>query len=194
MEISKKTFSLAIILCFVIAFASGYAIQNNFFISKPAGHLVGNLYITIDEPMGIQAHLNPHNLVTNIGDNQTGIRISTNGTYVQVRWISLGNATPAYTLTKLTTEATTFGATRKLCTFVAYLTSGSAPTGGNYAFNITAKFYFTGDITLDCAGAQWSAISGSDNNLYACATISPTAVMHNLWNMTILWNFIYVRS
>jgi len=192
MEMSKTKFILALILCCVIAFSSGYVIQN-VSISKPTGHLVGNIFVTIEEPMGIHDFLNPHNLITNIGDNQTGIRVSTNGTYVEARWISLGNATPAYTLTKLTTEATTLGATRKLGTFVAYLTSGSAPTGGNYAFNITAKFYFTGDITLNCAGAQWSATSGSDNNLYACASITQTA-FHNLWNMTILWNFIYVRS
>jgi hypothetical protein len=194
MELNKKKFlsAYAIVLCLVIAFSFQYPIQNTN-LDKPTGHLVGNLFITIDEPIGIQEHLNPHNLITNIGDNQTGIRVSTNGTYVQVRWISLGNATPTYTLTKLTTEATTLGATRKVGTFVAYLTSGSAPNGGNYAFNITAKFYFTGDITLNCAGAQWSATSGSDNNLYACASITQTA-FHNLWNMTIQWNFIYVRS
>jgi hypothetical protein len=192
MEISKAKFILAFALCFVIAFSSGYAIQN-IDLRKPNGpRTVANIFITIEEPMGVHDVLS-HNLITNIGDNQTGIRISTNGTYVEARWISLGNCTPAYTLTKLTTEATTLGATRKKGTFVAYLTAGSPPSGGNYAFNVTAKFYFTGDITLDAAALQWSATSNSDNNAYAIASITETA-FHNLWNMTILWNIIDIRS
>lgn len=124
------------------------------------------------------------NVITNIGENQTGQRVGINGTYVQVRWISLGNATASATLTKLTTEATTNGAIRKLASYVNFTYSG------DFAFNITCKFYFTGDITLNCAGAHWSDVSNSDNNMYSCADFTQTAFANN-WNMTITWMYVF---
>jgi len=175
---------LALSLCVIIAFASGYLIRPYVHTMFIPPHIGNRIYISIAEPSGTRDILIT-NVITNIGENETGARIGQNGTYTHVRWISLGNATASATLTKLTTEATTEGAARKFGTYQNFTYSG------DFAYNITATFYFTGAISFNCTGAHWSAESDSDNNMYACANFPEMQNMQNNWNMTVTWMFVF---
>ena len=183
MQISIKKFMFAIVLCFVIAFASGYAIQNKVFVKSP--HIGNWVRVTVQDYEGVHDIL-VTNLITNIGENQTATRQRVGDTYVAVKYISLSNdASASATWTKLPNEATTLGAARAEGTVSAlWLYNDDA------AYNVTHKFTFTGDITLQCAGSNWSPTGGSDNNLYSCANFAQTAFANN-WNLTITWVFVF---
>jgi len=186
MEISKKKFALAIVLCCLIAFTSGYAIQNAYFNKphKPMGS-GANVFLTVESPMGIY-DIPITNLITNIGENQTATRQRVGATYVAIKYISLSNdASALATWTKLPNEATTLGAERGEGTVSAlFLYSDDA------AYNVTLTFHFTGDITLQCAGGNWSPTGASDNNLYSAANFAQTAFANN-WNLTITWVYVF---
>lgn len=143
------------------------------------------MYVTIEDNTGLHEIL-VGNVITNLGENQTGIRCFDNATYVGCQWISLSNdATPVQTWTKLPNETTTLGAGRNKATL-----SAAWMNSNDYSRNITKKFTFTGSIQLQCAGAQWSPTASSDNNLYACAAFTQTTFEAN-WNLTITWAFTY---
>ena len=184
MELSRKKLFLAVALCLIIGTVNGYAISKIAFVSyyHPMTP-TANVFVTVQTEMGTYDLMN-HNVITNIGENQTGYRMGINGTHVQTRWISLGNATADAALTKLTTEATTLGADRHLGTYINYT------SGGDFAFNVTNKFTFTGDISLGCAGLHWSDVDDSDNNMFACADFTQTAFANN-WNLTITWSVVF---
>ena len=184
--ISRKKFVLAIVLCFVIAFSSGYVIQNVVLTGHPpSAKATANVYVTIQTEMGIQ-DIPVTNLITDIGENQTATRNRVDDTYVAVKYISLSDdAGASAAWTKLPTEATTLGAERAVGTVSdLWLYSGDA------AYNVTKKFTFTGEITLKCAGANWNATPESDDNLYAAANFAETTFQAN-WNLTITWVFVF---
>jgi len=185
MEMSKRKFAFAILLCFVIAFSSGYLIQTNYFKGPSRSKPSANVFITVESPMGIY-DIPVCNLITNIGENETATRQRVGATYVAVKYISLSNdASASVTWTKLPNEATTLGAARAEGTVSAlWLYNGDA------AYNVTKKFTFTGDITLQCAGSNWSPTGGSDGNLYSAANFASTAFANN-WNLTITWVFVF---
>jgi hypothetical protein len=185
MEISKTKFALAIILCCLIAFTSGYAIQNAYINKHQPSRGGANVFLTVESPMGIY-DIPITNLITNIGENETATRQRVGDTYVAIKYISLGNATASVSLTKLTTEATTLGAERAEGTVSALWLYG----GVDAAYNVTHKFTFTGDITLNCAGGNWDPVGDSDNNLYSCADFTETAFANN-WNLTITWVYVF---
>lgn len=120
-----------------------------------------------------------HNTWTTIGKrfhrnflwfhNITGTNNNNNATFGFIGWVSLGNATVAATLTKLTTEATTAGATRKAFdTVVPY----NNATYTSIMANGTVTFTFTGTIRLDAVGFNWMSTSDSDNNLYSAFALA----------------------
>lgn len=182
----NKKFLLTLILCFVIAFSSGYMIRNGLFYSGSRVKGGANVFVTIQTEMGTY-DIPIFNLITNIGENQTATRMRVDGTYVAVKYISLSNdASASATWTKLPNEATTLGAARAAGTVSDLWLYG----GVDAAYNVTNKFTFTGDITLQCAGANWSPTGGSDNNLYAAANFAETAFASS-WNLTITWVFVF---
>jgi hypothetical protein len=140
--------------------------------------------VTIETDMGI-SDIPICNLITDIGENQTATRNRVGATYVAVKYISLGNATAAAGLTKLTTEATTLGAERAEGEVSnLWLYSGDA------AYNITKKFTFTGDITLNACGGHWLVTGDSDGNMYSVANFAQTAFATS-WNLTITWVYVF---
>ena len=67
MEISKRKFILAILLCVMIGTVNGYAIQN-YIINKPHTPKVSaNVYVTIQTEFGV-FDIATHNVITDIGE------------------------------------------------------------------------------------------------------------------------------
>ena len=186
MELSKRKFTLAILLCLIIGTVNGYAIQHVYFSKHQPMIASANVFLTIQTEMGSYDLMN-HNVITDIAErmvrNTHGFNNETVG---KTNWISLSNdASPLQTWTKLPNEATTNGAGR-----AANDTCTPWISSGDYAYNVTKKFTFTGDITLQCVGLQWSETASSDNNLFACAAFTQTAFANN-WNLTITWTVVY---
>jgi len=172
--ISKRKFVLALALCFVVAFSSGYAIQN-VLLPRSVSRVRGgaNVFVTIETPMGIM-DVPIHNVITDIGEQQAATRFRTGASYTALEYISIGNATADSSLTQLTTEyAREQGTVSSLWTY-----------NGDSAFNCTKKFTFTETVTLNCAGWHWA--SSGDNNMYAVANFDQTTFQNN-WNLTITW-------
>jgi len=179
MEVSKKKYGLAIVLCCLLAFTSGYALQN-YGISKPhqPSRQGANVFLTIESDVGVY-DLQIGNVITDIGENQTSY--AHGGNALNVSWISIGNATAGVSLTKLTTEYD-----RDPVDSIVYGISG-----GDYNRNVTRKFTFTETVTLNCAGVQWLVTAGSDNNLFACADFTTQTTFALDWNLTITWAFVF---
>ncbi len=98
--------------------------------------------------------------------NDTMVPNATNMT----KYISLGNCTPAQTLTLVTTEcdnSSAFG--RALGTVAAW------QNGTDAAFNVTKTFTANATVTINSAGLNWFSTQMSDNNLAAVAAITQTA-------------------
>ena len=180
MEISKKLF--AIVLCLTIAASTT---TTAYFMTLPTHRdpqWHTNVFVIYETTRGTHTE-NIGNVITNIGeryarnilgwDNQT----SNNAT----QWISLGNATAAAALTKLTTEATATGFTR-----AANDSCVAWNNGTDYAYNVTNQFTATGTIRIDATGLHWNPTSDSDNNMFACADITATNFENND-NCTIVW-------
>lgn len=181
MTTHKKLTALLLVTTFAVAFAIGYS-----FHSPDAGHrdarYSANVYV-IYETMAGREESPAGNVITNIGEryvrNLLGWNNVTNNNGTQ--WISLGNASAAAALTKLTTEATSDGFTR-----AANDTCVAWNNGTDYAYNVSKKFTATGAIQVNCTGLHWNPTSDSDNNLFACADITETAFAAND-NCTIKW-------
>jgi len=171
---------LAIVLCCLIAFSSGYAIQN-YIINKPHTPKVSaNVFVTVQTEFGVY-DISVHNVITDIGERYVRniLGFDNETAHNATKWITLSNdASPVQTWTQLATEATTLGAGRVLGTVDAW------ESAGDYSYNVTNKFTFTGAITLQCVGLQWSGVASSNNNLFACAAFTQTAFANN-WNLTI---------
>jgi hypothetical protein len=162
-------------------------IQNYIIIPHHSPQVSANVFITVQTEFGVY-DIPTSNVITDIGENYVrdvmGFNNVTN--FNATKWISLSNdASPSQTWTKLPNEATNYGAARALAdSLTAWVSSG------DYAYNVTKKFTFTGSIQLQCTGLQWSGQSGSDNNLFACAAFTQTTFDTN-WNLTITWSVIW---
>jgi len=184
MNISGKRLSLVIAVTLTIGLVSGLLLNASIF---PHGivNAKDNVLVFYERQVGndvVTGQFLIGNTITDIGENETRTRWSTNGTYVNIGWISLGNATPAVTLTQLTTQYT-----RETATINTPFTYGS-----HSSFNVTKKYTFTETVWLNAAGAHW-AYTG-DNNLYACAYLQAggAALEWNLNdNVTVTWIFTY---
>jgi hypothetical protein len=142
---------------------------------QPLSLKANQVYVTIGSTMGVyNAPVN--NIITDIGEIATAQ--AHGGTTLNCSWISVGNATEAAALTQLTTQYDRIEAAD-----IAY-----GAYNGDYARNVTATFYFTEDVTLDCAGLHWA--DSGDNNLWAVANFAQTSFSNN-WNMTITWVSIF---
>ena len=185
--ISKTRFVIAIALCAIIMFSMGYAMHNAVLNKRhqPIGPSA-NVFVTVQTEFGVY-DIATGNVITNIGERYVRNILGFDNVTAHnaTKWITLSNdASPVQTWTKLPTEATTYGAGRALGTVSAWVSAG------DYSYNVTKKFTFTGSITLQCTGTQWSGVASSDNNLFACAAFTQTAFANN-WNLTIKWSFVY---
>lgn len=163
-------------VCLVIGFIAGYNVLLMNGHRDPQLH--ANVYVLYEGVNGKQ-EIGGGNIITNIAEatlrNFIGFGNATAGTAEigtnQTKYIALGNATPAATLTKLTTECvngTTGAFGRALGTVSAW------QNGTDYAFNVTHTFTQNATETINCAALHWYGTAESDNNLFACASITQT--------------------
>lgn len=158
----------------LIGILVGYAILGFSFTNWSPFHkdpaTVTNVEFTISDNSGTHIYRSP-NLNTIYGErydrNNAGFANGTGSSTVNATiYISLGNATPANTLTKLTTEATTSGFVRKAGTPVHWM------NGTHWGYNVSATFTATALIAVQTAGLHWNIASGSTTNMYAVAYLT----------------------
>jgi len=175
---NKGKFALTLLLCCLVAFAAGYFADDLLISGHKIPKVTGNVYVTIESPMGVYDALEG-NVITDIGENATMYGVC--NAAVNVNYIAIGNSTIAQTKTKLDTEYTRATADSRV-----FWTSN-----GDSAFNITKKFTFTENVTLNAAAAHWSGTANA-NDCYALAAITQTqTTFQSGWNLTITWVFIY---
>jgi len=181
----NKTWLLSLIATILLTGMLTYAFVNVSPYMHRDPELKANVYV-IHESVNGKELIPVGNVITNIAetavrnllafDNDTGL----DGTNM-TDYISLGNATVAATLTKITTEcdnSSAFG--RAQGTVVAW------QNGTDSAYNVTKTFTANATVTIDTAGLNWFWSDGSDNNLFAVAAITQTAFAVND-NCTITW-------
>lgn len=160
-----------LLIVMVCSFAVG------FYVRSPIswdGHkdpaTVTNVEFTITSESGTVIYRSG-NINTKIGErydrNNAGFANGTGSDTVNATiYISVGNATPANTLTKLTTECVDSGFVRKAGTPVHWM------NGTHWGFNVSATFTASALIAFQSAGLHWNLASDSDANLYACAYLT----------------------
>lgn len=150
--------------------------------------LKANVYV-IHESVNGKELIPVGNVITNIAEatirNLLGFGNATTGTAEigtnKTDYISLGNATAAATLTKITTECDNSSAFGRAQGTVAAWANNT-----DNAYNVTKTFTANATVTIDTAGLNWFWSDGSDNNLFAVAAITQTAFAVND-NCTITW-------
>lgn len=178
---NKKIYALATVLMFVSAFALGYSFHNGLFHRDP--QLQANVYVIHESVSGTEV-IPVGNVITNLAENavRDSLGFGNSTLYTnKTDYISLGNATVAQTLTKVTDEcdnASNFA--RKQGTVSAWY------NGTDYAYNVTATWTANATVTINTTGLNWFSTDQSDNNLFAVAAITETAFASSD-NCTITW-------
>jgi hypothetical protein len=176
---------LSLILTAVLACGFTYAaVQTSSYVHRDA-QLHTNVFV-IHEGINGKEMIPVGNVITDIGENTLrdflGFGNATIGTN-QTKYIALGNASVAQTLTVLTTECVNgstgaFG--RALSTVSAW------QNGTDYAFNVTHTFTQNVTETINAAALHWFGTASADNCMFACAAITQTAFASGD-NCTITW-------
>jgi hypothetical protein len=144
-----------------------------------------NVFVFKETPMGTVI-IGQGNLITDIGDRYARDIMGFSNDSEPVWSISLGNASVAAGLTKLTAEATTTGFERAVGLVTAL------KNGADWAFVVTYKFTATGYIQVDSAGLNWVSTGNSDGNLFAAAALTGGAQsFYNIWNCTVVWTITW---
>lgn len=178
---NKKLEALTLITVAAVAFAVGFYAPKAWLGHKEPEYSA-NVFVIFETASG--THSAPvGNVITDIGEqyarNILGFDNVTSNNATQ--WISLGNATAAASLTKLTTEATGSGFAR-----AANDTCVAWNNGTDYAYNVSKKFTASATIRVDATGLHWNPTGDSDSNMFACADITATTFESND-NCTITW-------
>jgi len=178
-EMSKVRFT-AIIFFIILASCMGtYAFIDYLWVTKLHQNptLRANV-LFIFERAGATESFMSGNVITNIGENYTRCAFSRGGTWLEIQYISIGNATAAPTLTQLTSEYS-----RQQGTITEWI------NGGDYAFNVTYTWTFTATVNINAAGAHWE--STGNGNMYAVANFPSAQTFNANDNCTVRWIFTY---
>lgn len=185
---NNKIIALSLMATFLIGFVAGYNVLYGGGHRDPSFSM--NVFV-IHEGINGKELIPTGNVITNIAErtirNLLGFGNATAGTAEigtnTTKYIALGNATPAATLTKLTTECvngTTGAFGRALSTVTAW------ENGTDAAYNVTHTFTQNVTETINACGLHWDGTASGDNNLFACASITQTAFAASD-NCTITW-------
>lgn len=177
MQISTRKLVLALFLVSILFLSIGYSIR---FESVRKKRATANVLFVFETFEG-GARLETSNIITNIGENRTGVYHSQNQTSIYaVQWISIGNASGTLqTKTQLDSQYD-----RKKGSIVEWTNNN------DFAFNCTYKWTFTETVKLDCAGGHWNSTGNS--NLYSIANFPDGAVtFNNNENLTVRWTYTY---
>lgn len=165
----------------VLAFFAGMFVV----LSAPrhgVSHVSANVYIT-ENTGGVSSTLAVGNVITDIAENYIRDILGFDNVtdHNATQWVSLSNdGSPVQTWTQLPNEVDANGCSRVLGNLTAWY------EGGDYGFNVTAKFDVSGTQQLQCAGLQWSGVASSDENLFACAVFTQTT-FESGDSLTITW-------
>ena len=182
----NKSWALSLVLTALLCTALTYALVQVYPYTHRDPQVSVNVFVITETAAG-RSEFVGGNVITNLWEtnlrntyafyNDTMVPNATNMT----KYISVGNCTPAATLTIITDEAAENGFTRAVGTVAAW------QNGTDAAFNVSKTFTCaTAAETIDSAGLNWFADSDSDLNLVAVAAITQTAFAVGD-NCTILW-------
>jgi hypothetical protein len=176
--VQKKTLTAILVPTILLSLLCGYYVAPMFVPKRYLDAVV----IAYETSEG-KGFLEMHNLITNIGENQSRTRMAVGNTYVELKYISLGNATVVAAETQLDAQYST-RITGTVTTDLSYLAHSS--------FNVTTnKYTFTETVYINATGAHWAA--SGDNNMYAIAALQGGTMLQ--WNandnITITWVFSF---
>jgi hypothetical protein len=182
MQLTRKTGIAIFALCLLCFALGGYTFTNISLDGHRSPQAKANVFMFKESARGYE-EIATGNVITDIGETYIRNAIGFNNvTGMDVtKYISLGNASVAQTLTKLTTEATTGGFTRATGTVDAWVNSGDS------SYNVTKKFTASATMTINAAGLHWIATGDSSDNLFAAGAITQTTFNAND-NCTIVWS------
>jgi len=186
-KLSNQKLAIVLSLVAILCFSAGFIV--NFGTSQGAHRSPSpkeNLFVFKETAWGKSLILSG-NVITDIGENwteqwMTGCGAANTTSRSAPMYFSLGNATVAQTLTKLTTEATNGGFARAAAT-----ASIAFKYGTDVARNFTKTFTATSAMTINAAGAHWDSTGNSDNNMYACGALGTDQLFNINDNCTIIW-------
>jgi hypothetical protein len=120
-----------------------------------------------------------HNTLTTIGAHLArNVFGFANETATQVKYVALSSDTsPDKSWTKLPNEYTTGGLERK---------TGTPSVVNATAFQVVASWTSSTTTTIKCTSLHWDGTSGSDNNMWAVATIADASVISGD-NVQVTW-------
>jgi hypothetical protein len=182
----NKLWLFSIILTAVLFSTVTYALVQTSVYTHRSPQFSANVFVIVETVNG-RTEIPAGNVLTNLFEtnlrntygfyNDTVCPNATNMT----KYISVGNCTPAQTLTIVTTEANENGFARALGTVSAWA------NGTDAAFNVTKTFTCTTAAeNINSAGLNWFATAASDGNLVAVAAITATTFAIGD-NCTITW-------
>ena len=168
----------ALVAVIVAAFAFGFyqgqllAVEQE--VKYP--HMV-NMVVTRDGEVVYNYTI--HNILTTIGAKHArNVYGFANETQTQVKYIALSSDTsPSKTWTKLPSEYTSGGLERK---------AGTPTVVNETAFQVVASWTSSTTTTIKCTSLHWDGTSGSDNNMWAVATIPDASVISGD-NVQVTW-------
>lgn len=192
-KIESKTLAVILIAACLASSLATYGFSNyGYPVLHRTPRVNANVYVVYEMLGAGNGELQGGNLIPDIGDNYVRDILGFDNVTGNnaTKWISIGNTTtPAVTDTKLTTEViANDNYARQLGTVVAWFNST------NYAYNVTATFSLANVTnTVNAVGLHWNDSPGSDNNMFATASITQSTFAAPSDNCTVTWVITFAR-
>jgi hypothetical protein len=172
--LTATAIAVVIIAAFAIGFYQGQLLAIQQEVKYP--HIV-NMVVTRNGT--VVYNYTTHNILTTIGARLArNVFGFANETQTQVKYIALSpDTSPSKTWTKLPNEYTTGGLERK---------AGTPTVVNTTAFQVVASWTSSTTTTIKCTALHWNGTSGSDNNMWAVASIPDASVIPGD-NIQVTW-------
>jgi len=166
--------ALVVIAAFAIGFYQGQLLAVQQEVKYP--HIVNMVVIRDGE---VVYNYTTHNILTTIGARLArNVFGFANETQTQMKYVALSSDTsPDKSWTKLPNEYTSGGLERK---------AGTPSVVNTTAFQVVASWTSSTTTTIKCTSLHWDGTSGSDNNMWAVATIPDASVIPGD-NVQVTW-------
>ena len=172
--LTATAIALVIIAAFAFGFYQGQLLAVQQEVKYP--HIVNFVVIRDGE---VVYNYTTHNILTTIGARLArNVFGFANETQTQMKYVALSSDTsPDKSWTKLPNEYTSGGLERK---------AGTPSVVNTTAFQVVASWTSSTTTTIKCTSLHWDGTSGSDNNMWAVATIPDASVIPGD-NVQVTW-------
>jgi hypothetical protein len=172
--LTATAIALVIIAAFAFGFYQGQLLAVQQTVKYP--HMVN--FVVIRDGTVVYNYTT-HNILTTIGARLArNVFGFANETATQMKYVALSSDTsPDKSWTKLPSEYTTGGLERK---------AGTPTVVNTTAFQVVASWTSSTTTTIKCTSLHWDGTSGSDNNMWAVASIPDASVISGD-NIQVTW-------